>query len=85
MFENNIDEDHDQNNIIIDAFIHNFLQWQNIHDHENAITSISPSENNHNFSYFKDKYSEELNFPPLFYGLPCDSKIYKNFSYTQIV
>jgi hypothetical protein len=32
---------------------------------------------------FKDKNSEELNYPTLFYGHPQDEKNTKNFSYHE--
>jgi hypothetical protein len=46
--------------------------------------SIAPSQEYSPLGIFKDKNSEELNYPTLFLGHPRDEKITKNFSYHQI-
>jgi hypothetical protein len=52
------------------SMIHNFLDAPKIVDCENTIYCIPPSQDFHPLSLFKDKHSEKLNFPTLFYGQP---------------
>ena len=72
--------------------VHNFLDYEIIQDYD-KISSDAPSENGlcvapsveyHAIGIFKDKHSEELNFPTLFYGHPRNEKMYNNFSYHKI-
>jgi hypothetical protein len=51
-------------------------------DYKNTVYSITPNQNFHPFSLFKNIHSEELNFPTLLYGQPW--QIFKGFSYQQI-
>ena len=45
---------------------------------------VAPSEDYHPSSIFKDKYSEELNIPTLFYGSSQKKKFMKKNSYHAI-
>jgi hypothetical protein len=66
-----------------ETLVHNFLDSKKIYDFENLM-SIAPSQEYSPIGIFKDKNSEELNYPTLFSGHPRDEKITKNFSYHQI-
>jgi hypothetical protein len=63
-----------------ESLVHNFLDSEKIYDFENLM-SIASSQEFSPLSIFKDKNSEELNYPTLFSGHPRDEKITKNFSY----
>jgi hypothetical protein len=52
------------------SMIHNLLDAPKVMDYENTIYSITPNQNFHSLSLFKDKHFKELNFPTLFYGQP---------------
>ena len=62
---------------------HDFLDSKIIKDY-NIMLHVAPNENYHPTSFFKNKYSEELNFPTLFYSYPQNQKIYDNFSYHDV-
>jgi hypothetical protein len=66
-----------------ETLVHNFLDSEKIYDFENLM-SIAPSQEYSPVGIFKDKNSEELNYPTLFSRHPRDEKITKNFSYHQI-
>jgi hypothetical protein len=66
-----------------ETLVHNFLDSEKIYDFENLIF-IALSQEYSLVGIFKDKNSEELNYPTLFSGHPRDEKITKNFSYHQI-
>jgi hypothetical protein len=66
-----------------ETFVHNFLDSEKIYDFENLM-SIASSQEYSPVGIFKDKNSEELNYPILFSGHPRDEKTTKNFSYHQI-
>ena len=63
-----------------ETLVHNFLDSEKIYDFENLM-SIAPSQDLSLIGIFKDRNSEELNYPTLFSGYPQDEKIVKNFSY----
>ena len=48
-----------------------------------SLISIALSQEYSPLGIFKDKYSEELNYPTLFYSHPCDER-FKKFSYNEI-
>jgi hypothetical protein len=52
-------------------------------DYDNTIYFIAPSQYFHLWNSFKDKHSEELNFPTLFYRQL--QQVSKGFLYQQIV
>jgi len=50
--------------------IYNFLETPKIMDYDNIIYFIAPNQHFHPLGLIKNKHSEELNFPTLFYGQP---------------
>jgi hypothetical protein len=65
--------------------IHGLIELQCIHDLHDKIVKLAPTEGQCSLGIFKDKYAEEMNFPTLFYGDPCDDDIIECFSYQKIV
>jgi hypothetical protein len=78
------DDDEEIKNIQTDTMIHNFLNASKISDYENTVYSVAPGQDYHPLGLFKDKNSEELNFPTLFYGQPRNPATYENLTYQQI-
>ena len=80
----NIDNfEEDTEDLPSETLVHNFLDSEKIYDFDNMI-SIAPSQEYSPVGIFKDKHSEELNYPTLFYGYPREDMILKNFSYHKI-
>jgi hypothetical protein len=65
--EDNFEEDIE--NPPSETLVHNFLDSEKIYDFENLM-SIAPSQEYSSLGIFKDKNSEELNYPTLFSGHP---------------
>ena len=80
--KDNFEEENDD--VPIETMIHIFLDSKIINDYDKML-AVAPSENYHLIGIFKNKYSEELNFPTLFYKYPQNQKIYDNFSYHDVV
>ena len=76
IFKDNFEECFED--ISTETMIHNFLDSDIINDYDKMLI-VAPSEDYHPISIFKDKYSEELNFPTLFYGYPRNQNIYDKF------
>jgi hypothetical protein len=68
-----------------ETLVHGFIESQRIYDLQDKLIEVAPSEGKRPLGIFKDKFAEEMNFPTLFYGDPCDADIVKRFSYLQIV
>ena len=68
----------------IETLIHGFTESQCIHDLQDKIVEITPTERQLSLGIFKAKYVEEMNFPTLFFGNPRDDDITKIFSYHKI-
>jgi hypothetical protein len=68
-----------------ETLVHGFIDSQCIHDLQDKIIEVTPAEGQCPLGIFMDKYVEEMNFPTLFYGNPCDDDIVKRFSYQKIV
>jgi hypothetical protein len=66
-----------------EILIHNFLDLKKNYYFGNLM-SIAPNQECSLMGVFKDKNSEELNYPTLFYGHWWNEKITKNFSYHQV-
>jgi hypothetical protein len=66
-----------------ETLIHGFIESQHIHDLQDKIIELALAEGKHPLGIFKDKYAEEMNFPTLFYGNPCDDDITKRFNYKK--
>lgn len=66
-----------------ETLVHNFLESDKIHDFDKML-SVAPGQEYSPIGIFKDKFSEELNHPTLFYGHPRNENINENFSYHQI-
>jgi hypothetical protein len=62
--------------------IHNFFDTPKIMDYENILYYIGPSQNFHPLCSFKNKHSNQLKFPTLFYEYPWQFS--EGFSYQQI-
>lgn len=62
-----------------------FIQSHRIHDLQDIIFKVAPSNGQIPFGIFKDKFSEEMTFPTLFFGNPRDDDITKRPSYQKIV
>ena len=77
VIKDSFEEDVEQ--VSTDTMIHNFLDSGIINDY-NKMLVVAPSEDYHPLGILKNKYSEELNFPTLFYGSPRHKIIYENFS-----
>ena len=65
--------------------IHGFKKSQCIHDLQYKIIELALAKGKHPLGIFKDKYAEEMNFPTLFYGNPCDDDITKRFNSQKLV
>ena len=68
-----------------ETLIHGFTESRSIHNMEDKIIEIAPTEHKYSIGIFKDIYAEEMNFPTLFFGKPHDNDIVKNFTYQKIV
>ena len=55
--------------------VHGFTDSQHIRDLQDKIVKIAPVEGQRPLGVFKDKFTEEMNFPTLFYGYPHPSDI----------
>ena len=65
-----------------ETLVHNFLDLDKIYDFGSLI-SIAPYQEYFPLGIFKNKYSEELNYPILFYGHLRDER-FKKLSYHEI-
>ena len=54
--------------MISETLIHGYGETNILDDLSNKIIEISPLEHFSPLGIFQDKYSEELNFPTLFFG-----------------
>jgi hypothetical protein len=68
-----------------ETLVHGFIESQRIYDSQDKIIEVAPAEGQRRLGIFKDKFAEEMNFPTLFFGDPCDDDIVKNFTYVEIV
>ena len=64
--------------------VHGFANSYNIFDLQNNQINIAPREGYAPLGIFRDKYSEEMSFPTLFYGEKRPYDISTNFSYQKI-
>ena len=69
---------------ISETIVHGFGQSHLIDDLDTSIIQIAPSEGFHPLGIFHDKFSEELNFPTLFYGYSQPTDVLDHFSYQNI-
>jgi hypothetical protein len=69
---------------ITKSLIHWFNDPHSIKDLDTTIIDIAPSKGFKPLSIFQDVYSEEMNFPTLFYGFPRPEEITKTFTYQKI-
>ena len=65
------------------TLVHNFLDSDKIQDLNNML-SVASGQEYSPIGIFNDKYSEELNYPTLFYGNLQKDNIIKKNSYHQI-
>jgi hypothetical protein len=65
--------------------VHEFIESQCIHDLQDNIIKVTPTEGQRPLRIFMDKYTKEMNFPTLLYGNSHDNDIVKRFSYHKIM
>ena len=82
----NIHSSDDENDVepISETLVHGYGEAQLINDLDTQIIQIAPSEGFKPLGIFQDKFSEELNFPTLFYGFSRPDDVTNRFSYQQI-
>jgi len=66
------------------TLVHGFIDVHIAHDLVNKQINIAPVAGYMPLGIFKDKYSEEMSFPSLFYGSKCPTDISKNFTCQKI-
>ena len=66
--ENELGIHEDNDDPITKTLVHGFTDSYNIFDLQNNQINIAPSEGYVPLGIFRDKYSEEMSFPTLFYG-----------------
>jgi hypothetical protein len=69
---------------ITESLIHWFNDPHSIKDLDTTIIEIAPSEGFRPLGIFQDTYSEEMNFPTLFYGSARPEHMKDKFSYQKI-
>jgi hypothetical protein len=67
--------DESENETPAETLVHGFTNSSCIRDLQDKIVEIAPGEGQHPLGVFKDKFTEEMNFPTLFYGDPCGTDI----------
>ena len=69
---------------IDESLIHWFNDSHSIKDLKTIVIEIVPSEGIKPLGIFQDTYSEEMNFPTLFFGHPRPTDISNRLSYKKI-
>jgi hypothetical protein len=77
--------DESENETLVETLVHGFTDSQCIHDLQDNIVEIAPAEGQCPLGIFKERITEEMNFPTLLYGDPRATDITKRFSYHKIV
>ena len=66
------------------TLIHGFIDARSIHNMNDKIIALVPSQELYPIRIFKDKHFEEMNFPTLFYGEPRSSHTSEKLSYQRV-
>ena len=69
----------------IATLVHGFIESRQIHDLQDRTFEVAPAKGQKPLGTFKDKFAEEMTFPTLFFGNPCDDDITKRPSYQKVV
>jgi len=70
---------------ITKTLIHGFTDSHSIYDLQNNQINIAPAEGYMPLGIFKDRYSEEMSFPRLFYGEKQPHDITKKCTYQKLL
>lgn len=65
--------------------VYGFIESCQIHDLQDRIFEVAPTEGHKPLGIFKDKFAEEMTSPTLLFGNKCDDDITKRISYQNIV